>query len=242
MAGETTGPNLGIINGYGPRDNTWRDGYEPNLRKLDAVVMLSVLEIGTETPPGGPTEGDRYILGATPTGAWSGQAGKLAVYRKADAASAAAWEFHTVKTGWMAWDVATSSIRVYTGSTWGVVAGDLQQFTCTSSEAVKDLVYISAASNVRRAQADALATARVLGWIVAKPTTTTCLVARTGRLSGLSGLTAAATVFLSASTPGAATSTPPSSSGNVVVPVGLADETTSYLFVPPNPYGLEVVP
>ena len=45
------------------------------LRALDALVHLMVLDKDLSAPPGSPTAGDRYIVGAGPTGAWSGQAG-----------------------------------------------------------------------------------------------------------------------------------------------------------------------
>jgi hypothetical protein len=40
------------------------------------------------TPPGSPTPGQRWIVGASPTGAWSGQANKFAVWRGSDG-----WKF-----------------------------------------------------------------------------------------------------------------------------------------------------
>lgn len=41
------------------------------LRRLDGLVQLSVIDRALNTPPGSPADGDCYILGAAPTGAWS---------------------------------------------------------------------------------------------------------------------------------------------------------------------------
>lgn len=56
-------------------------------------VPLVVLGYGTNTPPGSPTNGDTYLLGAAPTGAWSGNANKLATY------AFGRWWFDTVARG-----------------------------------------------------------------------------------------------------------------------------------------------
>lgn len=52
----------------------------------------------------------------------------------------------------------------------------------------------------------------------------------TGRQGGLSGLTAFAPYFLSASTPGAITTTPPTTTGTFVIKVGVALSTTEMLW------------
>ncbi len=51
-------------------------------------------------------------------------------------------------------------------------------------------------------------------------------------VSGVSGLTAGASVFLSASTPGGVTTSAPSTAGNLVQQVGTALSTTSFVFQP----------
>lgn len=49
------------------------------LRCLEAVVQLTVTAIAND-PPGSPADGDRYIVGAVPTGAWVGQTNAVAYY------------------------------------------------------------------------------------------------------------------------------------------------------------------
>ena len=51
------------------------------IRALDAVVQLAVLDRDLATPPGSPAEGDRYIVAASPTGDWDGQAGNIAAFQ-----------------------------------------------------------------------------------------------------------------------------------------------------------------
>ncbi len=46
------------------------------IRALDAMVQLAVLDRDLAAPPGSPAEGARYIVGGSPTGAWSGHAGR----------------------------------------------------------------------------------------------------------------------------------------------------------------------
>jgi hypothetical protein len=66
------------------------------LRALDAVVQLSVLDRDLAAPPGWPTNGARYIVAASPTGAWSGHAGDIAAYQDG------AWAFYDPGEGFIA--------------------------------------------------------------------------------------------------------------------------------------------
>ena len=63
------------------------------LQLLDAVVMLSVLDRDLAGPPASPAEGDRYLIAASATGAWSGREGKIAAWQDG------AWTFHTAREG-----------------------------------------------------------------------------------------------------------------------------------------------
>lgn len=65
---------------------------QPEVTHNEAVMLLSIamrgaLSIGDTSPPGSPAEGDCYVLGASPTGAWSGKGNKIAIYYNA------AWNF-----------------------------------------------------------------------------------------------------------------------------------------------------
>ncbi len=82
------------------------------LRALDCVVQLTVLDRDLATPPATPADGDRYIVAASPTGAWVGQTNKIAAFQDA------AWMFYAPKEGWISW-VADENIAVaYDGAAW----------------------------------------------------------------------------------------------------------------------------
>jgi hypothetical protein len=49
------------------------------LRALDAIVQLAVKDRDLTVAPPSPSEGDRYIVAASPTGIWSGHATGIAV-------------------------------------------------------------------------------------------------------------------------------------------------------------------
>lgn len=82
------------------------------LRILDALVQMSVTSRNLATPPASPVEGDRYIVGPAPTGAWLGQAGAVTQY------DGNAWLFYPPKAGWTAWVVDEAEAVVQDGTGW----------------------------------------------------------------------------------------------------------------------------
>lgn len=81
---------------------------------IDAVLQAPVIDKDLATPPGSPADGALYIVAGSPTGAWSGQTGKLALYRS----STAAWTFITAKNGYKFWVTDESTYYRYNGSSW----------------------------------------------------------------------------------------------------------------------------
>jgi hypothetical protein len=93
---------------------------------------------------------------------------------------------------------------------------------------VRDAVYESAGvDTVDRANASSTATMPVIGFVIDKPTTTTCTVQFIGPIPGFSGLTTDAQYYMD-TTNGGITTTPPSGigSGKVIQKVGIAKSTT----------------
>jgi hypothetical protein len=82
------------------------------LRTLDALVHLMVLDKDLATPPGSPAAGDRYIVAASPTGAWSDQAGNIAAWQDG------AWAFHAPREGWLAWVADESRLYARQAAAW----------------------------------------------------------------------------------------------------------------------------
>ena len=50
------------------------------LYDLDALVQLAVLDRSLSALPGSPADGARYIVAASPTGAWAGHANHIAAW------------------------------------------------------------------------------------------------------------------------------------------------------------------
>lgn len=82
------------------------------LEALDALVHLAVLERDRNDPPPAPEEGGRWIVGPAPTGAWSGQAGRIALRRDG------IWRFFTPRAGWIALVLADHTLVAHDGTAW----------------------------------------------------------------------------------------------------------------------------
>lgn len=82
------------------------------LGRLDTVVQLAVLDRDLAAPPVSPVEGDRYLVAASPSGAWAGQAGKIASWQ------GGAWIFRTPRNGWMAWVLDEALPVFYEAGAW----------------------------------------------------------------------------------------------------------------------------
>jgi hypothetical protein len=107
----STHPNLPLSYNWTLGD-PYKTEMDANLVMLGAIVGLSVISRTLDTPPVSPANGDRYIVGTAPTGAWSGQAGNVAIWIDA------AWVFYAPQTGWLAWVESESKLCVRTGSAW----------------------------------------------------------------------------------------------------------------------------
>lgn len=82
------------------------------LRLLDITVQLAVLDRDLNTPPATPQEGDRYIVGPAPTGAWEGRANQIAAFW------GGIWAFVTPGNGWLARLLDESVTLVHQGGVW----------------------------------------------------------------------------------------------------------------------------
>jgi hypothetical protein len=107
-----TDPNLGLTYGWTLGESNWKDGMDVNLKKLGAVVGLSVKDRDLATPPASPADGDRYIVPAAATGAWSGRTNQIAVR------IGGAWEFHVPKVGWLCFIEDEAVLSAYKVAGW----------------------------------------------------------------------------------------------------------------------------
>lgn len=81
------------------------------LRRLDGLVQL-VLHSEISAPPASPPEGRCFAIGAAPTGAWSGRAGRIALFEDG------AWTYLAPQAGWIAWFVDAGRQKIWTSSAW----------------------------------------------------------------------------------------------------------------------------
>lgn len=85
---------------------------------LDALAQLSVIDRNANNPPGSPADGDTYIIGGAPTGAWAGQAQRTVTYYYNGV-----WYFYPPQAGWIAYVAnETPRYRAFDRSTWVTLA------------------------------------------------------------------------------------------------------------------------
>ncbi len=104
------------------------------LTLLDGLVQLSVKSRVVAAPPGSPIDGDRYLLPASPTGAWVGQAGRIALRMDG------AWRFLAAKEGWTLWVDDEDTSLTFNGAAWNApgVPSALQNLSLLGVNATAD--------------------------------------------------------------------------------------------------------
>jgi len=145
----TTSPNLALQELDSPPAITAELQVNEALRRLDALVDMRVKDRNLATPPGSPAQGDRYLIDASPTGAWSGQAGKLTYY------VGTGWVFVTPQEGKEIW-VDDENVKLrYDGSAWLVVG--------TQAATVADISGTPSTTDLKNKVNDLLASLRASG-------------------------------------------------------------------------------
>ena len=114
----TTGANLGLLGGGTQGEQHYTEMVR-TLRGYDGLIMPGVIDKDLATPPGSPTDGQRYIVASSPTGAWAGQAGKIARYTSVTPG----WEFFTPKKGWCLHVDDENAWYRHTGTAWEIFVG-----------------------------------------------------------------------------------------------------------------------
>jgi len=117
------------------------------IKVIDPLLQCHVISMLDDNPPSEPYEGDRYIVGATPSGDWAGHAYQLAQYLDS------AWNF---KDAWYVLNDADRMIWVKNGGSWyrvsagtdaitGYVTVDMgsDDYTMTDDEAVAPFKLLS---------------------------------------------------------------------------------------------------
>ena len=109
-----TFPNLGIDARWTYRESGWKPGMDDNLLIVDSIVQLSVIDRDLTAPPGGESDGDRYIVGPNATGTWSGHYDDIAVYVLDDTA----YTFYTPTIGWRVYVEDEEYALTWDGTAW----------------------------------------------------------------------------------------------------------------------------
>lgn len=117
------------------------------LRILDGVTQLSVIDRDLTAPPGGESDGDRYIIASSATGAWSGKDLNIAFWQDG------AWRFLVPREGWRCWIEDEGIMLVYDNNNWFPLFGvrtpnGAQLFMPTLEEELTALSGPSVESNI----------------------------------------------------------------------------------------------
>lgn len=104
------------------------------LARLDAIVQLSVLDRDLTAPPGAPTDGDRYIVAASATGAWAGWDAAVAAFIEG------AWTRLDPQPGWLCWIADEELLVAWDGTGWTLAGAtdELQEITRFGLDATAD--------------------------------------------------------------------------------------------------------
>lgn len=86
------------------------------LRLIDIVAAAAVESVGGNAPPASPADGQCYVVGTAPTGAWVGHAKAIAGY------APGGWRFVAAVAGMVALDKASGQTASYDGSAWSIGA------------------------------------------------------------------------------------------------------------------------
>jgi len=84
------------------------------LRLIDTLVQLAIVDRDLNAPPGSPSEGQRWIVKASPspTGAWAGHGNQVAAWQDGG------WLFAVPKVGWFAYLIDESALVAWSGTAW----------------------------------------------------------------------------------------------------------------------------
>lgn len=107
------------------------------------ILQTGVISVGLDTPPGSPVQGDSYILGASPTGAWSGRANCLAgyfgtgwVFVPGNDSAGTPIAMGVRHEGLKVYSKADNALYVWTGSAWAVSASGMANPMTTSGDVI----------------------------------------------------------------------------------------------------------
>lgn len=121
-------------------DGSWTSGFGTQAVGSNSVRPSALINAGigyiikienqtTNSPPGSPSSGNAYIVGPSPTGAWAGKSGNVAIY------IGGAWDYYVPVAGDTVYDKSAKNNYVYSGTSWGSFGGAIVGFSKTSTAA-----------------------------------------------------------------------------------------------------------
>lgn len=109
----STEPRSGLFYAWSLGESGWNLGMDANLLAIGRFAFhLSVKDRDLATPPASPVAGDTYIVAASPTDAWAGNEGKVAIW------AGSAWAFGTPRLGWVAYVEDEEVLTAYKAAGW----------------------------------------------------------------------------------------------------------------------------
>lgn len=133
-------------------------------------------------------------------------------------------------------DKILGMLREKDSSTFDGIISKLQiNATCAANTVLGDAVYVFTDGTLRKANASSINTAKVIGFIDTKQSSTSCTITLSGVITVISGLTPGKAYFLS-DVAGGIQDFPPIGSGNVVTQVGIALSSSQLLVGLSNVY------
>lgn len=107
----TTEVRSGLKYGWALGESGWNGEMDGNIKSIGRFAYhLSVKSKVTTAPPGSPTAGDTYIVGASATGAWAAKDAQVAVW------DGAAWVYATARKGWRAFVEDEGTVTMFVTS------------------------------------------------------------------------------------------------------------------------------
>ena len=86
------------------------------MRLIDIVAGAAVESVGSNAPPASPVDGQCFVVGSAPSGAWAGHAKAIAGY------APGGWRFVDAVAGMNALDKASGQTAAYDGTAWSIGA------------------------------------------------------------------------------------------------------------------------
>ena len=115
----TIGPKLPPVDDSEPDGATYGNDMRLLMRMLQVLIQPNVISMALSAPPASPANGATYIVGASPSGAWAGQANNFAFWTLDDPnVPTGKWEFYVPLEGWLVGNQADGNVYKFTGSAW----------------------------------------------------------------------------------------------------------------------------